>query len=181
MQTEPKAPLQLHKPEEHSFLIIGQLGAPFGVLGWNHVRSFTQPLKNILQYQKWYIQQKNEWIPFELEAGRVHSKSIVAKLKGIDDRDKAALLTQSHVAIFRSQLPQLEEDEFYWADLEGLQVKTITGEILGNVHYLYDNAGVDVMVVLKENQELHIPFIMQDTVHKVSLEEGCIVVDWQPL
>lgn len=164
--------------QEHAFVVIGQIGAPYGVQGWHHVRSFTQPIENILQYKQWYLQQKGKWVPFKLHAGRLHGQNIVVQLEGVQDRDVAASYTLSNIAVLRTQLASLPEDEFYWADLEGLQVKTVQGEILGTVAYLYDNANTDVMVVQKEGKEQHIPFIMHDTVVAVDLAAKTMTVDW---
>ena len=172
-------PLLQPKDSDDPFIIVGQLGAPYGVKGWNHLRSFTNPVANILEYRQWFVQQKNEWVVFELVDGRLHGQSIAVHLKGIDDRDKAALLSQCHVALHRSQLPQLGSEQFYWSDLEGMTVKSLEGEELGIVDYLYENAGVDVMVVKKEQQEQHIPFLLNDTVLKVDMDHKILLVDWK--
>jgi 16S rRNA processing protein RimM len=111
-------------------------------------------------------------------AGRKHGASIVAQLKGNDGRDQAALFSQCKIALLRSQLPALAPNEFYWVDLEGLAVHTLEGKPLGFVASLYNSAGVDVMIVTQENKEQHIPFLMDDTVVKVDMQEKVILVDW---
>ena len=66
---------------------------------------------------------------------------------------------------------------FYWADLEGLAVIN-SGEMVGRVKYLYENAGIDIMLIEHQGKEYHIPFLMQDTVLQVDLENREIVIDW---
>lgn len=160
-------------------IIIGKLGAPFGVAGWQHIQSFTQPVDNLLHYTTWYIGNEDHWTTFELSESRTHQKGLVAKLKGVDDRDKAALLTNSLVAVKRDTLAPLQENEFYWTDLEGLTVyNQKDSQLIGTVDYLYQNANVDIMVVKGSQGEKHIPFQMHETVMSVDLTAKQITVDW---
>lgn len=170
----------MQKEPSQSFVIIGKIGAPYGVQGWHHVQSFTDPLENILKYKTWYLRQKHQWLPYQVLAGRQHAGSIVAHLEGITDRDVAAGLTLCDIGISRTEFKPLPHDEFYWADLEGATVKTVKGEIVGLLAYLYDNAGTDVMVVQSEGEpDRHIPFVMDDTVVSVSLDQHEVIVDWE--
>jgi 16S rRNA processing protein RimM len=57
----------------------------------------------------------------KIEAGRAHSAGVVLKFVDCDDRDQAATLLQSEIAVRRSQLPPPEPGEYYWTDLEGLR------------------------------------------------------------
>lgn len=165
--------------EENSLVIVGEIGAPYGVRGWHHIHSFTSPLDNILNYQEWYLKRKGQWHLYTFDNGRCHGQGLVAHLKGIDDRDLAATLSLSKIAILREKLAPLENDQFYWTDLEGLTVVSVKGENKGTVFYLYDNAGVDVMVVKCQGKEQHIPFIMHDTVQEVDLKQRKLIIDWE--
>ncbi len=165
--------------DQDVFVIVGQVGAPYGVQGWHHVQSFTDPIENILQYKQWYLQQKDQWVPFRITAGRKHGQGIVVQLQGVVDRDQAASFSLSKIGVKRAQLAPLSQDEFYWADLEGFSVQTVTGESLGHIDHLYDNANTDIMVIKQEGKEQHIPFIMHDTVIKVDMVAREVTVDWE--
>jgi 16S rRNA processing protein RimM len=165
-------------PPLESLIIVGRIGAPYGVRGWNHLQSFTKPLENILQHKHWHLKQKDQWVLHEIAAGRKQGDALVVQLQGNDDRDKAALFTQCHVAILRSALPAPSKNEFYWADLEGLAVQDPEGKSLGTLLTLYENAGSDIMIIKDGDKEQHVPFVMNDTVLKVDLEAKIIVVDW---
>lgn len=169
-----------HESHDIELVIVGKMGAPFGIQGWQHVQSFTNPVDNILQYQEWYVQVKEEWLPLMLNAGRPHGQGIVVQMKGIENPETAALLTNGMIAVERSALAELPEDEFYWTDLEGLAVVTENGESLGNIEFLYENAQTDVMVVKDNEKERHIPFIIQDTVLKVDFASRQVTVNWDP-
>lgn len=161
-----------------SLVVIGRLGAPYGVQGWQHVQSFTEPQDNVLNYKTLYVQQKDQWIALKVEAGRRHGQGIVIKLHDITDCDVAAKWTQCHIAVPRDELPQLPADEFYWADLENLTVLSTKGETLGQIQYLYDNAGIDVMVITHLGKEFQIPFVLNDTVREVDLQKKHVIIDW---
>lgn len=168
----------LQPKESADWVVVGQIGAPYGVKGWNHARAFTNPVDSLLTYNPWFVKQKDGWVQVECETGRRHGEGLVIKLKGIEDRDQAATLTQANIAIKRSQRESLPENVFYWTDLEGLSVELTTGESWGQVRYLYDNAGTDVMIIDHDGKEYHVPFIMNDTVVKVDLAARQIVIDW---
>ncbi|MBN9287816.1 MAG: ribosome maturation factor RimM [Gammaproteobacteria bacterium] len=169
-----------HDSREVVLVIVGKMGAPFGIEGWQHVQSFTNPVNNILQYEQWYVQTKDEWLPLTLDAGRPHGQGIVVKLQGIEDPETAALLTNGMIAVERAALAELPQNEFYWTDLEGLAVVTEAGEFLGEIQFLYENAETDVMVVKDNERERHIPFVMEDTVLKVDFAAKQVTVDWDP-
>jgi 16S rRNA processing protein RimM len=113
-----------------------------------------------------------------LVEGRLHGNSLVARLEGIEDRDKAALLQGSMISVARSLLPKLRKREFYQADLIGLSVTNLEGIALGEVSHFVETPGGDVMVVRgKAGQEHWVP-ATKEHLSKVDLEAGTVVVDW---
>ena len=79
----------------------------------------------------------------------------------------------------REDLPFCEPGEYYWTDLEGLEVRTAAGESLGRVNFLFSTVEHDVMVVTGERERL-IPFVRERFVCEVDLGDGVIIVDWDP-
>ena len=75
------------------------------------------------------------------------------------------------------RLPETRADEFYWTDLEGLEVRTTAGLTLGRVAHLLATGANDVLV-LDGTPQLLIPFLMGSVVKQVDLAAGVIVVDW---
>ncbi len=144
------------------------------------VFSYTQPRENILNYSPWYIRKGGESKTVELVDGHRQGKLVVALLDGIADRDQAMALAGWKIFIRREQLPVLSQNEYYWTDLIGLEVKNMQGQNLGEVSSLMETGANDVLVVNDEATERLIPFLQQQTVIKVDLTEGLIVVDWDP-
>lgn len=164
--------------DESGWVVLGRISGLFGVKGWVKVYSHTSPRDNILDYPVWHLRLSGRWERFELEQGQVHGKGIVAKLSGCDDRDRAAELMKADIAVGREQLPATEANEYYWGDLEGLQVVTLGGQTLGQVDHLFETGANDVMVLKGERQRL-LPFV-ENVITSVDLAGGVIVVDWDP-
>lgn len=163
------------------FIILGRVGATYGVKGYNHIQSYSEPVEQILSYKQWMM-RKNDKSEFQFYnfKGRVHAQGIVAQLEGVEDRDAAHLLKGYEIAVSREELPDLPPGEYYWVDLEGLEVETQLGVKLGTVGFLYRNAGHTNMMIKDDNRERHIPFIEPDFVTHISLEDKKIIVDWDP-
>lgn len=166
---------------------LGKVSGLFGVKGWVKVFSDSQPRENILSYSPWYLKRDGQWQAFELISGKAHGKGVIAQLAGCTDRDAAAELIGSSIAIKREQLPETEADEYYWADLKGLKVINLDGIELGKIISLLETGANDVMVVLAEDgakdkkgkkRERLIPYVAKEIVHEVNLEQGFMTVDW---
>jgi 16S rRNA processing protein RimM len=169
--------------EESGMIMLGWVSGLFGVKGWIKVHSDTEPRDNILNYSPWYLRRQDGWQPYEVIAGRPHGKGIVAQLANCPDRDAAAELIGSTIAIRHDRLPAAGEDEYYWSDLRGLKVITIQGVELGRVVNLMETGANDVLVVREageQGRERLIPFIRHQVIQEVDLENGQLTVDWDP-
>ncbi len=158
-------------------LVLGKIASPFGVRGWTKVVSYTEPLEALLDHQQWNLSQNGRQVVHNVVEGKPHGKFLIAKFDGIDDRDDVARLTNALVVLERNQLPDSEDDSFYWADLIGLQVVTTDGTVLGEVERMMETGANDVVVVAGERERL-IPWIRDSVIRAVSLKEGKITVDW---
>lgn len=155
-------------------LELGRIGAPYGIKGWVHVQSFTNPPEKLLKYRSWSLQSST----FNVVEGRVHGNGVVARLEGIEDRDKAALLQGSIINVARSLLPKLRQREFYQVDLIGLSVTNLEGVALGEVSHFVETPGGDVMIVRGGAAQEHWVPATKEHLSKVDLAAGQVVVDW---
>lgn len=143
------------------------------------VVSFTQPRDNILEYGPWQLCLGEEVAERAITGGRVHGKGLVAKLDGVDDRDTAARYVGADIRVDRDRFGREAAGEYYWVDLEGMQVETLDGRSLGTVANLFATGANDVLVVEGERRRL-IPFLVGDVVARVDRDARKIVVDWDP-
>jgi 16S rRNA processing protein RimM len=165
--------------DAEGLVVLGRVSGLYGVRGWVKVFSFTEPRDRILGYSPWLLRESGAWRERVVTAGRPQGKGLVAALEGVTDRDQARLLMGAEIAVRPEQLPELEEGEYYWRDLIGLQVATTAGADLGTVTGLLETGANDVLVVRGERERL-VPFLPGRVVTAVDLAAGTLTVDWDP-
>lgn len=165
--------------DSRQLVTLGRISGLYGVNGWVRVFSHTAPRENIGAYSPWLVRSDGHWNSYEVEAVRRHGKGVVARLAGVEDRDAAAALLGADIAVTRDQLGEPDAGEYYWTDLEGLEVVTTEGTLLGVIDHLFETGANDVMVV-KGDRERLVPFVAPDVVREVDLESGRVVVAWDP-
>ena len=158
-------------------VVMGYVAAPFGIKGWLKIKASTEYPDSLLDYDAWYIHRHGQWQKVELEEGALHSACLVVKLAGCDDRDAAFALRGSQIAIARADLPEADDDEFYWADLIGCEVFNLLGERLGVIDHLLETGANDILQVKDAGQTRLIPFVSA-IVLEVDIQGKRVVVDW---
>jgi 16S rRNA processing protein RimM len=162
-----------------SWIELGRIGAPFGVRGWVHIDSHTDPPEGVLGYPQWVLRLgTGERVTRQLAQSQTRDGRLVARFEGIDNREAAAALTGATIEVERSQLPPTGEREYYRADLIGLVVRNVEGTELGTVRHFVDAPSGALMVVRDATgAERWVPAVPQ-FLRRVDLAAGSIVVDW---
>ncbi len=164
---------------DKKYIVVGKVSGVFGIKGWIKIFSYTDPRENILDYSPWILKKNNVTKQVRVIDGNVQSKTIVALLDGITDRDAASEFAGWDILIDQKQLPEPDQGEYYWSDLIGLKVETTEQELLGVVDSLLETGANDVLIVQGDRERV-IPFLQGQTVVKIDLEDGKIIVDWDP-
>jgi 16S rRNA processing protein RimM len=162
---------------------IGRFGAAYGLKGWVKVISFTDPTDQIIAYLPWQIRKGKQKLQLQIEQCKSQGKGCVALVEGFSDRNQAESVVGYEIWIDRARLPELDQGEFYWHQLEGLEVVSQSGENLGQVDHLMETGANDVLVVKStlesiDDRERLIPFVEGDVISHVDFESARIVVDW---
>jgi len=171
--------MAVERHSQDALLVMGRILAPYGVKGWVRVVTFTETPENLLAYSPWYLMLNGHWQEAEVQDGKLHGKGLVVRLAGCEDRDAAAGFSGKDIGVYRSQLPTLQADEYYWSDLVGLQVYTTQDILLGVVDHLIETGANDVLVIRGEREHL-VPFVREQVVKSVDQEAGVMRVDWDP-
>jgi 16S rRNA processing protein RimM len=162
------------------YVPVGKISGAFGVKGWVKIYSFTDPRENILSYSPLYLSREGEWVEVKVVEGRLQGKGVVMSLDGVTDRDQVLPLVGVELAIAKTQIKPAGKDEYYWSDLIGMSVVNLQDEQLGHVESLLENGAHDVLVVVnKDKTERLIPFVLDDIVELVDLDNKVIRVDWE--
>ena len=158
-------------------VVLGRITGPFGVRGWVKVLSFTEPPEQILDYPRWQADKPGQAARVLRPAeGKPHGKGLVVRLEGIDDRDEAITLAKTELWVDRTALPALAAGEHYQADLIGLEVVNLAGELLGRIDHFLDMPASPVMVVMGD-KERWLP-AGPGQILRVDREQGRVTVDW---
>jgi len=148
-------------------VILGKIGAPYGIKGWLKLTPYTDNPEGVFDYSSLLIQLDGQWQQQAVANWRRHNNGIVLKFDNVDDRDSAAQFTNAEIGVLADDLPDLADDEFYWRELIGLSVTNESGYQMGQVTDLLETGSNDVLVVkAKPNDafgkhERLIPFITE--------------------
>lgn len=156
---------------------MGRISAPFGVKGWVKVQPLTARARSLLDYPVWWVERDGGWEKHDIAAAKVQSEAVVARLTGCEDRDAAAAFRGRSIAVPRSELPQTQAGEHYWADLIGLTVVNGKAQNLGRITGILQTGANDVLVVEGERERM-IPFIAS-VIREVDVPAGAVRVEWE--
>lgn len=161
---------------------VGRIVGLHGVRGALRLESWTQPRARVFDYQPWRLTlPAGTQREFDGASGQVHGKGLLVTLPDIDDRDQAQAWIGAEISVPRAVLPPAAPGEYYWTDLEGLEVVTLEGVGLGRVDHVLATGANDVLAVRDgDGRERLLPFVLEHTVKQVDLDAGRIVVDWDP-
>ena len=151
-------------------IIIGFIGAPHGVRGTvrvraagtgQHLRKDVEPLldgsrRRILQV-------------------RSTPKGYLVDLENVADRSQAAELGGKELVLDRSELDELEEDEFYVGDLIGMQALDAEGVNLGMIEEVIETPAHEILLLRNKDKELYVPFT-HEHVPRVDVEHRSLTV-----
>ncbi|YBV96048.1 ribosome maturation factor RimM [Phyllobacteriaceae bacterium JZ32] len=163
------------KPENPVQLAV--IGAPHGTRGEVRVKTFTGDPMALGDYGLLYDETGRSFEVLEIRPAKT---VVVVRFKGVNNRNAAEALNGTALYIDRAQLPEeLEEDEFYHADLIGLEAVDIEGAVIGQVTGIFDFGGGDLIELgIPGRKPYLIPFT-QSAVPEIDLDGGRLVVDRQ--
>ncbi len=162
-------------------ILLGRVLGALGLRGEVRIESWTEPRDAIFRYQPWTLRdaQGNERGCSGVR-GKDTGKHVLGIFPDVSDRNAAEALTGLEIYVPRTALPPPAAGEYYWADLEGLRVKTVDGVDLGRVSHLFATGANDVLVARDDERERMIPFVQPQYVTSIDLEQGLVTVDWDP-
>lgn len=136
---------------------VAAVAAAHGVRGALKLRSFTAEPENVAAYGPLFDENGRKL--FEIRLVGHAGGSLIAQAEGITTRDAAEALRGQRLHVPRERLPAVEEDEFYHADLLGLDAVDGEGRPLGKVRAVHDFGAGDLLEIIGEDKSsLVVPF-----------------------
>ena len=155
-------------------ICVGAIAGAFGVRGEVRLKSFCTVAEDIAAYGP--LTSEDGKRQFTVKLTRPVNGGLGARLSGVDTREDAEALKGATLWADRSVLPSLPDDEFYHADLIGLEVVDTGGVTLGRVRAIHDHGAGDIIEVAGGSGVLLIPFT-RAAVPTVDLSARRIVAD----
>ena len=137
---------------------IGKVVKPHGVKGKIKVQYYGDDLSQFLRYRK-VIRPGRKRQPEDLRVVEVAPQPplLILQLKGIERIEDVRPLVGKEILIRKDVLPDLEEGEYYWVDLLGMEVETEEGRRIGTVKEIFPTGANDVYVVEGKRGEIFLP------------------------
>ncbi len=156
---------------------FGRVSKTHGLSGEVRIFPFSRKLENLSKLERIFIQKKGEEKPleFKIVRRRLEKHSAIVELEGIKSVDAAEELQGCIVLVEASDLPETEENEYYWFQLIGLRVYTTEDKYVGKVEDLIERASQSLLVVKKDRKDRLIPMI-NTIVREINLEDSRIVI-----
>ncbi len=157
---------------ENRLIVIGKIGKPFGIKGQMRIVPFTETIAP-------FVNSKELWIgesKFKVESLGAHKGALLVKFEGIQTPEVARTFSGNLVRTNTDNLPPKDEDEYYWFELIGMQVITVSGKRLGTIDQITPTGANDVLHVSGDLGEILLPMI-DEVVLEIRTEENVMIVD----
>jgi 16S rRNA processing protein RimM len=157
-------------------ICVGAIAGAFGVRGEVRLKSFTAIPEDIAQYTP--LETEDGTRSFTVKITRQINNGLAARLSGVTTKEAADALRGTQLFVPRDRLPSLPDDEFYHADLIGLDVTDTGGAPLGRVLAVLNNGADDLLELSApgQKQTVLLPFT-KAIVPTVDLAQRRIVAD----
>jgi len=154
---------------------VGRLAGAFGVKGEVRITAFTEDPLSLLAYRD--LKREDGSPGLTLTGGRLAKGGLVARAEEIETREEAEALRGLKLFIPRDALPEPDEDEFYFADLVGLEARAPDGAVIGRVKAAQDFGAGDLLEIQPADggASWWLPFT-REAVPDISLAEGWLTV-----
>ncbi len=163
----------------NQLLVIGKISSAHGIKGEVKVIPLLDDIEQFLSFKSVYVKKsRDSIIKLKVQHVRIHKKSVLMMLQGILNRNDAEALINAEILIDREQ-DQLADNEFYIADIIGLQIVDKLGQDVGIIKNVLTTTGsVDTLEIqVAGNAKLiYVPF-RKCYFKDIDLEKGTLIGD----
>lgn len=156
-------------------ILLGQIVSVHGIRGDVIVKTFTGEPADIASYG--VLTDRDGKAPLALSIVRINDKGVIARVKGVSDRNSAEALRGRELYVARDQLPDADDDEYYHADLIGLKALSADGAVLGTIAAVLNYGAGDLLEISRPGiKETDVVPFNNACVPHVDLAAGSVTV-----
>ncbi len=161
-------------------LQVGVITSTHGVRGEVKVFPTTDDAARFKKLKKVILDTGKENLELEISGVKFFKNMVILKFKEFDNINEVEKYRQKGLYVTRENAVKLKKDEYFIADLIGLDVQTDEGELLGTMTDVLETGANDVYVIrTSEGEEILLPAI-KECVRKVDVEGKCMQVHLLP-
>jgi 16S rRNA processing protein RimM len=155
---------------------VGAIAGSFGVKGEVRLKSFCTDPEAIATYGPLFTEDGSR--SFEVTLTRAVANGIGVRLSGVLTKEQADALKGTSLFVARDKLPAIGDDEFYYADLIGLDVHDTGGAPVGKLHAIHNHGAGDLLEILGPGMKtaLLVPFT-RAAVPTIDLAARRVIID----
>lgn len=154
-------------------ICIAQILGAHGVRGQAKLASFTDNVEDVASYGP--LSDEKGKRSFIIKLGAWNKTHFICTLSGVSTREEAEALRGTKLYIERSKLPKPKNNQYYYADLIGLEARLASGEGFGKVIDMKNYGAGDIIEISRPGGAEMLPF-NKDVVGEVNLEAGYIII-----
>lgn len=155
---------------------VGEIVAAHALHGVVRIRAYHPPAPSLVAGAQILLARGDERQQRRIvTASPFRGSLVLVQLDGVSDRTSAESLVGNRVLVPIRDLPPPADDEFYYHEVEGFAVETVSGEHLGTVAETFPTGANDVLVVRGEGGEHLIP-VIADVVRTIDRAGRRIVI-----
>lgn len=151
---------------------VATIGSPFGLDGWVHLRLATDVISLLEPGRSIFVGDNREQRRIDGFVARPKPRLL---LSGCHSRDAARALTGATLFVDQAEAATHLEGQYFWYQIEGLEVQTVDGEPLGKVVGLVETGANHVYEVRGPAGEILIP-VINDVIRQIDLAAGAMIV-----
>lgn len=162
--------------DSEELIPVGKIIGTHGIRGQIKLHSYSGNFDSLSTVRSVLLRYPDGSLhDYTIRDAKDNNGRFILALAGFDSINSVEPLVGSELCIRRCDLPEPDEDEYYWCDLIGLQVVTGEGIPLGTVADIFNSGSSDIYVVQGGPREYLIPAI-GDVIRTIDLEGGRIIV-----
>ena len=168
--------------EDHmeDLLQVGVITTTHGVRGEVKVFPTTDDPARFKKLKNVVLDTGKELVDLEVAGVKFFKNMVIVKFKGIDNINDVEKYRKKSLYVTRENAVKLKKNEYFIADLIGLQAESDEGEDLGELSDVLQTGANDVYVLSKEGTDDILLPAIKECVKEVDLENGKIIVHLLP-
>lgn len=159
-----------------NYLKAGTITQPFGIKGDAKVYPHTDDPAIFKKIKKVFMEKNGSYEEYELESARMALPLVILKFKGIDTPEEIRTFRQRDIYILREDASPLEEGEYYFADIIGMDVTDDTGVYRGKITDILQTGANDVYEITAEDGTSFLLPAIKDCIINVDVAENKMLI-----